>query len=789
MDILKIRLKEKEKTLERAQDMIDHYIPDFLSGDPDAWREYNNDLANYKLFNNELDKNEFKPYCDPLGLDEDLADISFKLKPFNIGAKNINVLLGEEIKRNDRFSATLAGESGNYQRDLELKEKYEQSVRAELEKIVMQKQVELGMMTPEEAEQYMQYLEQFVSPDDIEVGDFQSELEILANKIIGYAYHSQDVTRKKNDAFQHMLISDKEIIYVGIHNGKPVIKVENPLFCFFEKSPDVEYIQDGNWAGKISVMTVQDVITEYADELTEKEIDDLESRLFGGSIHGRPEKEMKYHREKTVTNRFLHQLGGFDYIGRDEQEDGMYGRSKKSSANNDSTLVEVVHMEWKWLRKVGFLEFFDDYGQKQQRMVGDDYPLPDDVTKIKYRNNHGRMVERFEWVDDLGGFKGIEYMWIPEVWEITRIDGDMYTRFRRVPGQHISLENPFDCKLSYHGRRFNATNVRNISAMGRQKPYIFLYIIVMYQIGELVSRNYGPILNLDTSQIDPNLGNADGKDPVQTTLSYIRSGYNWYNSMNVSQGTGALFARPQPGSVTNMSTTMDLLNIMQIAQWLDVEAGMAIGVSPQRKAQFSSNSNVTDNQQSITQSSHITEKMFFLHNQLWASIVQTYVDKFRRWAAQRLKSQDQISLNYILPDKSREVLKMTDIDLSELNIFPSHSSNDDEYLRKMEELTLVFGQNEGSMTDISNILLARSRGTSPEEVHKMIKIAEEKRAEIAQANEENAINVRERIVERQIEREEDAQAHDIEKIMVEGEEDRKTEVLKASLDTKPNQNN
>lgn len=784
MEVLKTRLTEKEKTLENAKRMIDHYIPDFMTGDIYSWVEYDQDLANYKLYNNQIDEEEFKAYCDPLGVDESLAITSSKLKPYNIGAKNIDVLLGEELKRNDRFSAALLGESGNAQRNLELQEKYKESIQAELQKLIVMKQVEMEVMSPEEAQQYMQYLEGFTSPQDLEVGDFQSELEILANKIIHYAYYAENIVRKKNDGFFHALLSDKEIIYVGSKYGKPTIQVRNPLFVFFEKSPDTELIEYGNWAGELTIMTISDVIKEYGEELTEEELEDLEDRIHGSTKHGAVGKEMKYGRENTLTNRYLGRMASMNFIQDKEQREGLHGRSKKASGDFDNTLVEVVHFEWKWQRKIGFLEYMDEYGEMRTNIVDSSYPVPKEAEKSEYRNKFDRKVKRYEWFDEMAGPRSIEWMWIDEVWEITRIDGNIYTRFRRVPDQYISIDNPFDCKLSYHGRRYTSVNAASISAMGRQKPYIMLHIIIMYQIGELIAKNFGPVINIDTSMIDPNLGNGDPLQAVPKTLAYLQRGINLYNSLNNNKG-GALISRSQPGNVSNMSTTADLVNLLSVLQWIDIEAGMSIGVSPQRKAQFSSNSNVTDNQQSITQSSHITERRFFLHNELWASVIQSYVDKFRRWASKRIRSGESVELNFILPDKSREVLKMSNVDMAQLNIFATHSSADDDYINAMQELLLVYGQNNGSFEDISNILLARARGTSPEEIHKMITINERKRMQSEESLKQQELDVRKALQQMQIDNREDEQAHEIQKIQVEGEEDRKTEVLKAQVAPKP----
>lgn len=774
MELVKYQLTDKQKTKERAIEMIEHFVPDFTGSMSWVWKEYEQDLANYKLYNNQLDPEEFKQYCDPLGL----GGLAFenKIKPFNIGSKNIDVLLGEELKRNDRFSAVLIGEGGSKQKSLELQQLYEASVQAEIERLIVREQVKLQQMEPQQAEEYLKYLESFVRPEDIEVGDFQSESEILVNKIINYAYFSEKLAKQKNDGFFHSLISGREVVYVGMNNGKPCIRVENPLFVFFEKSPDTQMIQDGNWAGKLSAMTIFDVLNEYGDDLTKEEIERLESQVRGASEGTTWGKTMEYNRRGTLTNRFANQFSSFST--KQELEDGLGGVSRKANSSYDSNLVEVVHLEWKWFRKVGFLEYTDEYGETQITFVDEDFPVPTNAVKFKKTNNYGKQVVTYQWQDPEMGYRSIEYMMIPEVWEITRIDGDIFTRFRKVQNQYISIDNPFEQKLSYHGTRYSAVNAKSISPMGRQKPYIFLYILIMYQIGELISRNYGPIANIDTSQIDTNLGKADGLDPVQTTLTYLTKGWNFYNSLNNTQGGGAIASRPQPGSVSNMSTTVDLNNMLNILQWLDLEAGMSIGISPQRKAMFSNNSNVTDNQQSITQSSHITEKLFFVHNELWSDVISTYVNIFKRWAKQRLMDNRSIELNYILPNKSKEVLKISHVDFEQINVFPTYSSSDDEYIREMRELALVFAQNDANIEDISNILLARARGTSPEEVHKMITISSRKREAIAQQQDQRNTEIRAEIAQMNNEAKEDMQAHEIEKIRVKGEEDRKLEEIK-----------
>ena len=85
------------------------------------------------------------------------------------------------------------------------------------------------------------------------------------------------------------------------------------------------------------------------------------------------------------------------------------------------------------------------------------------------------------------------------------------------------------------------------------------------------------------------------------------------------------------------SNTTDLLNLANILSWLDQQIGMGFGISPEREAQFSSNTNVTDNRQAIIQSSTTTEYHFFYHNDVWKRVMTYYLNVFRLWAEDRLR--------------------------------------------------------------------------------------------------------------------------------------------------------
>lgn len=208
-----------------------------------------------------------------------------------------------------------------------------------------------------------------------------------------------------------------------------------------------------------------------------------------------------------------------------------------------------------------------------------------------------------------------------------------------------------------------------------------------------------------------------------------------------------------------MSIGQDLNNLLQLLGWLDAQIGLACGVSPQREAQFSSNTNVSDNQQAIVQSSHITEHYFRKHNELWKKIMEAYINYAKiAWKNKKIKRQ------YLLSDLTVQTLEISDTEKflnSDMGLFVTDSGKEFEYINQMSEMAKMMIQNGASVETVSYILKARAQGTSPEEIHKMITKmqldSEARQQQASQAEQEN----QKQIAQMQIEAREDEQEHEI----------------------------
>lgn len=197
--------------------------------------EYQRKLANYQLFNNQLNQKDFEQECNPLGLE--LGQFQDKIQPYNKTYNKIQVLLGDELRRPFNYRPILINSDGIRSKlavkDVMLR-KY---VLSQLQPIIQQIQPMFApdelqgemdkILPPEEIDKYMKY-------------NYREAREILATKILDYLKKSLSIADIKNDAFKHGLISGEELAYVGIRQDNPFLEVLNPLGCFYHKSPETK---------------------------------------------------------------------------------------------------------------------------------------------------------------------------------------------------------------------------------------------------------------------------------------------------------------------------------------------------------------------------------------------------------------------------------------------------------------------------------------------------------------------------------------------------------------------
>lgn len=405
--------------------------------------EYKRKKVNYDLFNNIINLRDFEYVCKPYG--SEMGDLPANMVNRDIVSGKIKVLLGMEMKMPFSWKAIAVNEEATTRREQEefgrirefVVNSIMQPIKEQLE--LQAAQGSQGQMTAEQEQQIQQQVQQQLqaqTPEEVRrymIREHQDPAEALAHQLLEYLIRKQNIKDKFNKAWKHALIAGEEIYWVGILNGEPSVRVVNPLYFDYDKSPDLDYIEDGEWACCEYRMTPTEIIATLGSELTNSEID----RIY--SFVDSPTSAI-YDMDFTFNQ----------------------------GLENQPYTIRVLHTTWKSLRKIGFLNYLDAQGKPQMRMVEENYRLNKEFGDIS-----------------------IEWEWIPQAYETWKIGDDIYAYMRPVPGQYKDLDNMWECKLPYYGATYDNLNSQVTSLVDRMKPYQYWYNILFYRLELLIASDKG----------------------------------------------------------------------------------------------------------------------------------------------------------------------------------------------------------------------------------------------------------------------------------------------------------
>ena len=648
---------------------IERYSTDVYSFNIDGKSEFERKQVNYDLFNGKLDVADFQYVCNPYGLGA-AGEMPAELRHYDIISPKLRVLFGEEIKRPFNFRVVTTNPEAITMKEQEKERLLKQYVNSQIKQRIDQDIAnKVSQMAPEEVQdpevmqQIQKQAEEVMTPPDIEEYMKRSYLdnkEILAQQVLNYLEKQQKLREKFNKGWKHALISGEEIYWTGTVNGEPTVKTVNPLYFDFDKDPDIEYIQDGEWARYIMRMTPGSVVDMFGEYLTDQQIADLYTDEAGMGAS---------------------QPLGSESFNYTDETDFLWGNGITYDASNNARYIRVLHCEWKSLRKLGFLRYMDENMMPQEMIVDETYKVNKDAGDISIR-----------------------WEWLPEVWEGTKIADDIYVNIRPKPNQFKDMDNLYSCKLGYVGIAYNNLNSRPVSLIDRMKPYQYLYDIIMYRLEKDLASDKGKKFLADINQIPTSMG----VDMEKWLYYFDTIGIAFVNPNEEG-------ARNKPSNFNQwQSVDLSLANVIQqkvqLLEYLEIQCGEVAGVSKQREGQISPNELVGNTQQAVVQSSHITEEWFYSHNAVKGHLLEAMINVAKvAWGTGEHKK-----IQYILDDMSIEMLSIDPDDFidSSYGIFVSDSSRDQELFLTIKQLAHAALQNQTA--ELSDVIKMFSTNSTAE---------------------------------------------------------------------------
>ncbi len=589
--------------------------------------------TNYNLVNSIFDPADLDYVLNPYGADHQAGVEPAQMRCMNIIAAKLNLLKGEETAR--PFDFTVVGKNGSA---VDSKEDKKKEILMQVANSIVERAAGINVPQDPNVPQNFTEAEKYIK---MSLKDMREE---WGNAILEHLKEDQKLKLRFNEGWEHALISGEELYYVGIVNKEPRLRTVNPINFDFDKNPDDACVENGDWAREDRFMSVGQIIDEFGEFLTDDQIESLDKRDF-----------------RVSGNLDMQTYPGFAYT-----QDELKSYDRYNSDRAHLSYFTVTTVVWKSLKKVGFVSYMDpETGDKLDTMVDEGYKLTDDLK-------------------ELGAT--IEWKWITEVWKGTKIGEDLYADINPLPYQLRSLDNPYESKLPYIGRVYNATNSICTSLVDLMKPYQYMYNIMWYRLEAEIAKSKGKKFVMDMAMIPK----SQGMDMDRWMYNFDTLGIAFINSMEEGKnGDPNLTSKFNQFTSIDMSMSQTVVQYIGIMNKLEDMISEVSGVTRQRQGQTFATETAQGVERSVSQSSYITEPYFYLHNEVKKQVLTQLLE------VAKIAYDGSKKIHYILDDVERIFLEI-DMDKfsdSEYGVFVSNSLEDKLLFQKLEGLAQAAMQN------------------------------------------------------------------------------------------------
>ena len=603
---------------------------------------------NYDLLNGKLHLSDLEMILNPEKIQAGF--IPDKIQHYPIMNSKLNVLRGEESKRVFDFKVVVT--NPNAITEIENNKKQE----------LLQKLQEWVSNTSQSEEEASQELEKI---NDYYTYEWQDMREIRANTLLNHYIKELNIPLMFNKGFMDAMTVGEEIYQCDIVGGEPTIEKLNPLKIRIFKSGYSNKIEDAD------IIIIEDywspgkVIDTYYDVLTKKDIEYIE--------------KMPYHIGQAATDSMdnIDDRYGFvnNYMMGDEiNTDGLFWDPLGGYDGVNNSLLpydlagnlRVLKVYWKSRRKIKKVKSYDPQTGEE---VFNFYP------------------ETYILNTDIGEEEQVFY--INEAWEGTKIGTDIYVNMRPRVIQYNRLSNPSRCHFGIIGSIYNLNDNKPFSLVDMMKPYNYLYDAIHDRLNKLIARNWGSLVRLDLSK------KPKGWD-VEKWLYYAKTiglaVEDSFNEGDIGAATGKIAGALNNAS-TGVITASDGNQIQQyinLLEFIKIEMAEVAGITKQREGQVSNRETVGGVERSMMQSSHITEWLFTVHEDVKKRVLECLLETAKIALRGRSKK-----FQYILSDNSMRIMDIDGDEFAESDygLVVDNSNGIQELNSKLDTLAQAALQN------------------------------------------------------------------------------------------------
>jgi hypothetical protein len=502
---------------------------------------------NYDILTNNIPEHWFHHIKNPLSTsNKKYQNFPAKIRAYNIIIPNVDLYMGEYIKRTFKYQCLNKSEEG-YNSFIEEKT---QALYANVKQHYINTLVEAGQVAPEEAKEVP-------LPEELEadfMSDFVDQIADKGQSVLEYLEHDKKLGETFKECFYDWLAIGECHTFKNVVRNDVIYERVNPLTFKTDFSEDTKYGEDGNYTVRRKIVSLGDIIDNAYDEISNKDIERLEKQ-----------------------------------IGEIPAESG------PNSIDSDKTYL--YHVTWKSIRIKYILSYIDELGQPAEMEVAEGYKADKEL---------GEKIEELslnEWWES-------SFIPLADEEKDTQplssdnkygVNPGIYFRVRPIPVQRGSLNNLASCKGLYNSIYFKNENSHNTSVVDLGKPYLIMFIILNYKIELTIAKSKGKITVFDKNSIPRH----EGWD--EETFFYYTEALGYSLIDRNQTGADKSFNQYQ---VLDMGLFGDISNLISVKDSVKSDYDELLGISRQRKGNVAASETATGTTAATMNSSVISEYLF-----------------------------------------------------------------------------------------------------------------------------------------------------------------------------------
>lgn len=648
----KQQLPFKAKTKEWRKKHLDWADSKTLFNSDQVRKSVIHKKINYDLLNGKLHMSDLMLILNPDNIQGSF--IPERIQHYPIMNSKLHVLQGEEGKRVFDYRVVVTNPNALS----EIEEEKKNEVLEKLQALVEDQNLS--------EDQFNKEVEKI---NDYYTYEWQDMREIRANALLNHYAKEQNFHGIFNQGFVDAEAVAEEIYQCDIVGGEPVLTKLNPNKVRIFMSGYSNKIEDADVIILEDYWSPGKIIDTYYDVLSPKDIKKIEEipNKVGKSVNEMDEIDERegFIRKNMIGEQFTVEDGeSFYYDPLNLFDSGTDDSMLPYDMNGN---VRVLRMYWKSRRKIKKVKSYDpDTGEEVFNFYPETYVLDTD------RGEEETAV------------------YVNEAWEGTKIGDDIYVNMRPRPIQYNRLSNPSRCHFGIIGSIYNLADNKPFSLVDMMKHYNYLYDVIHDRLNKTMAHNWGKLVQMDLAKVPKGWDIDKWMYYARTNGLYITDSYK---EGNVGASTGKL-----AGSLNNNTTGVidaefgnSIQSQINLLEFIKLEMSEVVGITRQREGQISNRETVGGVERANLQSSHITEWIFTVHDDVKKRVLECFLET----AKIALRGR-KMKFNHILSDNSIQIMDIDGDEFAECDygLVVDYSDGTQALKQQIETLAQAALQNQ-----------------------------------------------------------------------------------------------